>query len=75
MAPEILMNKGYDKTVDWWALGILLFEMLHGYTPFYDRNIYIMFEKIKSPKVPAVCGNFVSDEARDIISKVILINE
>lgn len=51
VAPEILLNKGYDKSVDWWALGILLYEMVHGYTPFFDKNIYIMFEKIKSPKV------------------------
>ena len=43
VAPEILKGKGYDKTVDWWALGILLYEMLHGQPPFFDKNVYIMF--------------------------------
>jgi len=50
VAPEILKSKGYDKTVDWWALGILIYEMLHGVRPFQDKNIYLMFEKIKSDK-------------------------
>lgn len=30
IAPEILLNKGHGKPVDWWALGILIFEMNHG---------------------------------------------
>lgn len=30
LAPEIFIGKGYDKSVDWWALGTLLYEMLSG---------------------------------------------
>lgn len=36
LAPEIIMSVGHNCSVDWWALGILLFEMLAGYPPFYD---------------------------------------
>ena len=38
LAPEIIQSKGHGKSVDWWALGILVYEMLAGYPPFYDEN-------------------------------------
>ncbi len=34
MAPEILSKRAHDQTVDIWALGVLLYELLHGYPPF-----------------------------------------
>lgn len=46
LAPEIIMNKGHNYGVDWWAMGILLFEMLAGYPPFYDTNPYEVYRKI-----------------------------
>jgi len=33
LAPEIIQSKGHNKAVDWWALGILIFEMLAGFVP------------------------------------------
>lgn len=38
MAPEILKEEGYTKNVDWWAVGILIYEMLIGKTPFVDKT-------------------------------------
>lgn len=38
LAPEIIQANGYTKSVDWWAFGILLFELLAGYPPFYDEK-------------------------------------
>jgi len=38
LAPEMVEGKGHDKTVDWWALGVLIYEMLVGVTPFFNRN-------------------------------------
>ncbi|TMS35805.1 hypothetical protein L596_003122 [Steinernema carpocapsae] len=34
LAPEIILSKGYNKAVDWWALGVLIYEMAAGYPPF-----------------------------------------
>ena len=46
LAPEIIMSVGHNMGVDWWALGILVFEMLAGYPPFYDQNPYEVYRKI-----------------------------
>ena len=37
IAPEVITRKGHDKAVDWWAVGILIYEMLIGVTPFYNK--------------------------------------
>ena len=34
MAPEMINRNGYDKSVDWWAVGIMMYEMLVGCNPF-----------------------------------------
>ena len=38
MAPEFIFQTGHDKGADYWAMGCLVFEMFHGFTPFVDRN-------------------------------------
>jgi len=46
LAPEIIQSKGYGKAVDWWALGVLIYEMLAGHPPFYDDDHFKLYEKI-----------------------------
>ena len=38
-APEILKGDGYNMAADWWAVGIILYQMLTGVLPFHNRNI------------------------------------
>lgn len=50
IAPEILLNQGHGKPVDWWTLGILLYEMLAGYPPFQDDDPMNIYRKIINTK-------------------------
>ena len=46
LAPEILLKKGHNHAVDWWALGVLLFECLAGYPPFEGNDVTQIYKKI-----------------------------
>ncbi len=55
MAPEVVAGKGHGKAVDWWSVGILLYEMLCGVPPFRARGRdklqkQIMSAKLKLPR-------------------------
>lgn len=45
LAPETVSSAGSDKSVDWWALGILLYKLLIGLAPFYNGSRQKMFPK------------------------------
>ena len=51
LAPEIILNKGHGKPVDWWTMGILLYEMLIGIDPFSDDDPMAIYQKIVKGKI------------------------
>ncbi|KAF0715220.1 Aste57867_3504 [Aphanomyces stellatus] len=51
IAPEVLLNKGHGKGVDWWTMGILIFEMLAGQPPFCDDDPMGIYQQILSGKI------------------------
>ena len=69
IAPEVIATKPYNKSVDWWSLGILIFEMLAGYTPFCDSTPMKTYEKILQGKV--VYPSFFHPDVVDLLSKLI----
>lgn len=69
LAPEFLMGCGHGKAVDWWSLGILLYEMLCGIPPFYSESVNEMYELIL--KKPLEFPDDVSPAARDLCTKLL----
>ena len=51
LAPEILLNKGHGKPVDWWTFGVLLYEMIAGIDPFNDEDTMAIYQKILKGKI------------------------
>lgn len=51
LAPEMIQLSGHDMTIDWWAVGILIYEMLIGVTPFFNKNRQVLMSKIKHSRV------------------------
>ncbi|EPS44897.1 hypothetical protein H072_1110 [Dactylellina haptotyla CBS 200.50] len=71
IAPELLLSQGYTKTVDWWTLGVLLYEMLTGLPPFYDENTNEMYRKILQDPLLFPGPDIVPPDARDLLEKLL----
>ena len=72
LAPEIINGNGYDKNVDWWSFGILLYEMICGIPPFYLQDVNKMYFLIKNEKTIKFDKKFlVSKDAKDVITKLL----
>ncbi|KAJ3018805.1 hypothetical protein HKX48_002622 [Thoreauomyces humboldtii] len=69
LAPELLLGQGYTKVVDWWTIGILLYEMLTGLPPFYDENTNDMYKKILSQEL--TFPDDVSPVAKDLLKQLL----
>jgi len=69
LAPEIIRRRAYGAAVDWWSLGTLLYEMIAGLPPFYDRNRPLMYRKILDS--PLVFTPDMSPEAVDLLTKML----
>mmetsp|Transcript_15773 Transcript_15773/g.24207 ORF Transcript_15773/g.24207 Transcript_15773/m.24207 type:complete len:525 (+) Transcript_15773:97-1671(+) len=69
LAPEIVMNLGHGKAVDWWALGILLYELTVGIPPFYSQNVNEMYRKIQ--EAPLLFPPNLSNPCKDLITKLL----
>ncbi|CAF3365522.1 unnamed protein product [Rotaria sp. Silwood1] len=72
LAPEIILSKGYNKAVDWWALGVLAYEMSAGYPPFFADQPIQIYEKIVSGKV-RFPSHFSSD-LKDILRNLLQVD-
>lgn len=70
MAPEVLSGTYYGKEVDWWGLGVLLFELVTGKPPFIAKSVPKIFEMIRG-KSKILVPEYLSDECRDLIYRLL----
>ncbi|KAK3182951.1 hypothetical protein Dsin_030237 [Dipteronia sinensis] len=68
VAPEMILGNGHDFSIDWWSLGIVLYEMLYGVTPFKGTNRKETFYRILTDP-PRLVGE--ATLLRDLISKLL----
>lgn len=72
LAPEIITSKGYSFSVDWWSFGVLVFEMVCGYPPFYhsDRSKLYELITIGNFKVP----NEMSSRCKALLKRILQVD-
>ncbi|KAK8166589.1 serine/threonine-protein kinase-like protein nrc-2 [Phyllosticta citrichinensis] len=78
IAPEVIKGCGHTSAVDWWTLGILVYEMLYGTTPFKGKNRNATFANILRDEVPFPEGSGapqVSNLCKSLIRKLLIKDE
>ncbi|KAF2131330.1 Pkinase-domain-containing protein [Dothidotthia symphoricarpi CBS 119687] len=78
IAPEVIKGCGHTSAVDWWTLGILVYEMLFGTTPFKGKNRNATFANILRDEVPFPEGSgspAVSNLCKGLIRKLLIKDE
>lgn len=71
LAPEIIRSQGYTKAVDWWSLGVLIYEMLTGQPPFTAKNPIDQYQKILECDLS--WPEDMSAEAKDLIQNLLKV--
>ncbi|VDL74641.1 unnamed protein product [Nippostrongylus brasiliensis] len=72
IAPEVILRQGYGKPVDWWALGVILYEFLVGCVPFFGDSPEDLFSKVISEDVEYPDGDeALPPEAEDLIRRLL----
>ena len=72
IAPEMLMKKGHDTRVDIWSIGILMFELLSGYSPFVAKSNQELYQNIRRLKIQ--WPKDMPPLAKNLISKILKLN-
>ena len=72
IAPEMLLKKGHDTRVDIWSIGVLMFELLAGYSPFVAKNNQDLYQNIRRLKIQ--WPKDMPPLAKNLIGKILKLN-
>jgi len=73
LAPEIVSGQGHGRGVDWWTPGILIYEMLASFPPFFDKDQLSTYRKIINGKIRY--PKYISPEAKDLIGRLLTLRQ
>jgi len=77
VAPEILLNKGYDNTaVDMWSVGVILYILLCGFPPFYEEELPALFDSIMKARFdfPSPWWDEINQKAKDLVNGLLCLD-
>uniref|UniRef100_A0A8D0L6A0 non-specific serine/threonine protein kinase n=1 Tax=Sphenodon punctatus TaxID=8508 RepID=A0A8D0L6A0_SPHPU len=75
IAPEVILRQGYGKPVDWWAMGVILYEFLVGCVPFFGDTPEELFGQVISDEIAWPEGDdALPPDAQDLTSKLLCQN-
>uniref|UniRef100_A0A4W3H9S4 non-specific serine/threonine protein kinase n=1 Tax=Callorhinchus milii TaxID=7868 RepID=A0A4W3H9S4_CALMI len=75
IAPEVILRQGYGKPVDWWAMGVILYEFLIGCVPFFGDTPEELFGQVVSDEIMWPEGEeALPPEAQDLITRLLRLN-
>ena len=75
IAPEVIWGKGHTSSVDWWTLGIFIYEMLFGITPFKGSTRNQTFSNILKIDITFPDYNQISNNCKNLIKKLLIKDE
>jgi len=75
LAPEVLQHRSYDRMVDWWCLGAVLYELIFGLPPFYSKDRATMFDWTLNKQLEFKSSVTASPAAKDLLTKLLAKNK
>ncbi|KAK9139065.1 hypothetical protein Scep_008746 [Stephania cephalantha] len=72
VAPEVMLNGGYDGAVsDVWSCGVILYALLTASLPFDDRNLVVLYQKVRQPQGKTNIPSWLSPGAQNLIMRIL----